>query len=677
MQKVLKILIGTLLFCSGIIPPAKAQAPPLCTGSLGDPVVNITFGAGSNPGPPLKAAATGYSYVTTSCPQDGSYTVTNSTYNCFSNSWHSVPSDHTGNPGGYFMLINASYTPSDFYVDTVHNLCGSTGYEFAAWVMNMMQPSPNCPNNGIRPNITFNIETTTGDTLGSYSTGDINVTSFAIWNQYGLYFSTPPNVSDIVLRMTNHAPGGCGNDLALDDITFRPCGPMVSAGIVDAGGGVLTTLCQDDLALLHFNANVSAGYAAPSYQWQISLDSGTTWTDIPGQNGVAYTRQPTPAPGLYEYRLTVGAGTNIVLTNCRISSNVLKVLVNAKPATAFTVKNQSPLCSNDSITITDGTTLAFGKITETDVYWDYLRDPTIKTTDVSGATGQSYFHLYPPFGTPATEDFQVLYVCYSGPGCLNETSQTITLVASPQVKFDTVAAVCEEVPPFTITQAQEISGFAGSGFYSGKGITAEGLFDPRAAAPGADTISYTFNATNGCSATAGQTVTVHPQPKADTGPDTYVLEGGFVTLGNSAAATAGLSFTWTPDSAIDNVHSPDPKVSPHENSTYQLKVVSAFGCSDSATVHVTVLKVPVVPNAFSPNGDGINDVWVIRYLNQYPSADVRVFNRYGQPVFHSSGIYTPWDGRFKGQPLPVATYYYVINAGNGRPLMSGSVTILR
>src|SRR5689334_5692514 len=93
----------------------KAQ---LCSGSLGDPIVNITFGAGPNPGAPLSSAATNYLYTATDCPNDGSYTVRNSTANCFSNSWHTLTSDHTGNPNGYFMVVNASYQPSSFYVDT-------------------------------------------------------------------------------------------------------------------------------------------------------------------------------------------------------------------------------------------------------------------------------------------------------------------------------------------------------------------------------------------------------------------------------------------------------------------------------------------------------------------------------------------------------------------------------
>ena len=93
----------------------KAQ---LCPGSLGDPVVNITFGSGgSNSG---YTATNAYIYTSSFCPNDGLYTITNSTANCFGNTWHTVSSDHTGN--GAFLLVNATLTPGDFFVTTVNNL---------------------------------------------------------------------------------------------------------------------------------------------------------------------------------------------------------------------------------------------------------------------------------------------------------------------------------------------------------------------------------------------------------------------------------------------------------------------------------------------------------------------------------------------------------------------------
>src|SRR6478672_6919706 len=81
----------------------------LCPGSLGDPVVNISFGSGLYFGNPLAAAATSYVFQQSYCPFDGYYSVVNQTSLCYSGTWHTLLQDHTGNENGYFMLVNASY----------------------------------------------------------------------------------------------------------------------------------------------------------------------------------------------------------------------------------------------------------------------------------------------------------------------------------------------------------------------------------------------------------------------------------------------------------------------------------------------------------------------------------------------------------------------------------------
>jgi hypothetical protein len=84
--------------------------------------------------------------------------VNGSTATCFNGTWHTLPEDHTPNDaGGYFMLVNASFIPGDFLVDTVSGLCTHTTYEFAAWVANVLKPGGFC-GNGIDPNLTFSIE---------------------------------------------------------------------------------------------------------------------------------------------------------------------------------------------------------------------------------------------------------------------------------------------------------------------------------------------------------------------------------------------------------------------------------------------------------------------------------------------------------------------------------------
>ena len=155
-----------------------------------------------------------------------------------------------------------------------------------------------------------------------------------------------------------------------------------------------------------------------------------------------------------------------------------------------------------------------------------------------------------------------------------------------------------------------------------------------------------------------------------------MLEGGFVQIIGKGTGN-GISVLWSPATGLDNTKILTPKASPVEDITYTLTVTSAANCVDSDAVFVKVLKKPKIPNAFTPNGDGINDTWVIEHLESYPGAVVEVFNRYGKQVYRSVNYSNPWNGTLNGNPLPVATYYWVINPKNGRAPLAGSVTIIR
>lgn len=86
----------------------------------------------------------------------------------------------------------------------------------------------------------------------------------------------------------------------------------------------------------------------------------------------------------------------------------------------------------------------------------------------------------------------------------------------------------------------------------------------------------------------------------------------------------------------------------------------------------------IIPNVFTPNGDELNDIWAIKNISYYPQSVVHIFNRWGSLIYSSSdGYQHPWDGTFNGINLPVATYYYVIDLHNCKPLYAGYVAIIR
>jgi len=369
----------------------------ICNGSLGDPAVNITFGSGGGTGnfPPPG----GYTYTSSICPNDGYYTVTNSTNSCFGNTWHTVSSDHTGN--GNFLLVNASFTPGDFFVTTVTDLCPNTTYEFAAWILNVMKPIVS-----IRPAIVFKIETPSGNVLASYQTGDIDVSGGPVWKQYGFFFTTPPDNANIVLRISNSAPGGYGNDLALDDITFRPCGSKITADIV----GITTdtiNVCEGNSDVYTFSGTASSAYLNPVYHWQLSNDRGVTWNDIPGAVTLSYTRNPT-GPGNYWYRLTVVDATVAGIPSCRIASDILVINVHAKP-----VVSAGP----DRIMLTGSSAELFGKAEGENLVYSWSPNSFISDIKV----------LTPVVIPPGDMDYTLSAV--SSFGCASEDHVLVKVVA--------------------------------------------------------------------------------------------------------------------------------------------------------------------------------------------------------------------------------------------------------
>ena len=111
-----------------------------------------------------------------------------------------------------------------------------------------------------------------------------------------------------------------------------------------------------------------------------------------------------------------------------------------------------------------------------------------------------------------------------------------------------------------------------------------------------------------------------------------------------------------------------------------LYVTNDIGCIDSIS-HAFYKVIPdlvlEIPNAFSPNGDGINDRWNIDGLKARPNATTEVYNRYGQIVYKSNGYTLGWDGTRNGQLLPSGTYYYVIKPAPGEKAYTGWVALLR
>lgn len=396
-------------------------------------------------------------------------------------------------------------------------------------------------------------------------------------------------------------------------------------------------------------------------QWKWNFGDGTTANRSDNNSfGVTYASAQT-----YTVSLQV-----ITDSGCVSTVNTQTVKVNPLPKPAFTLPK---ICLPDGNgQFTDQSTIADGSQALFSYLWNF-GDPFNNTAAVIKNPSHRY---------SATGPYPVQLKLVSKDGCTDSLTQLLNTIY-PQPKAAFIANPSEACMGDTIRFVDKGNGItsdAVSWNWSLAGGDVSALQNPlkKFTDSGTFTISYYFFNQQGCvSDTAVQQVVIDPYPKLKLPSKINVLEGGTATLRPLFVYGTDLKYLWTPVTYLSSATDSIPKSTPQTDITYNLVLTGKGGCSVSDSVFVKVLLNIDVPNAFSPNGDGINDTWKIKYLESYPGATIEVYDRYGQIVFRSQGYDTEWDGTYNGKPLPVATYYYVINPKNGRKIVTGSVTIIK
>lgn len=664
---ILLVLIHTALYGQSV--------PETCQGSLGDPIVNIDFGSGPGFGPPLEAGVTTYFYVPQIIEHDGQYTLA-SNVNQAKPDWH-VMEDHTpGDENGYMLVVNASNEPGEFYRRQV-TVCQNTDFEFSAWIINANTPET-CAGHAKRPNVLFRIEDLHGNRIDEVATGDIEPTAIPEWKQYGFTFNTGDE-TDFYLVMINNNPGGCGNDLAIDDITFRACGPGLTVTAEGLTADGMLYACPG--ATLDLESSISAGFDTPLYQWQVRPDDHSGWMDLPGEMSSSLRGVPTDASR--QYRIVAANNpANLSSEFCRVVSSPARITVvpplsvNRQPEDIAACLNETPFFEVQ----------ASGGYPAPDYRWEVSRDPAGPwAAALPAQTGTPSNRYYPPTDSPG-EYYYRCRLTTPALGCAPLHTRAAKLTVLPPVVTLNlpVRSLCADDAPLLLEGGLPLAeGNDHPGVYLGPGVSG-GYFDPRAAGgPGTYEITYTLRNTSGCQYLATDRITVHPAALAEAGPDKKMLEGTHVQLDGTARLSGmddgngDFGFSWSPATSLDDPAVPNPRASPPESLTYTLTVTTPNGCTATDTVRVQVLEKLVIPSAFTPNQDGVNDTWEIQGIAGYPNASINVFNRWGRLVFHSRGYPLAWDGTAGGIPLPPGVYYYLIDPGIFLAPISGSLSIIR
>lgn len=281
--------------------------------------------------------------------------------------------------------------------------------------------------------------------------------------------------------------------------------------------------------------------------------------------------------------------------------------------------------------------------------------PLTPTFVWSPASGLSNPNVANPVANPSQTTTYVLTADFPG-GCVK--SDTITInpqqvdytVSNDTLICDNGAAILTVVSNDSIVW-QNIPGLS---CYDCKTPTAN---------PQANT-AYYFNVITpgGCNVVDSVVVNVTTVDASVVYNDTLVDQGTAIQLfSDGSGGNGSFTFSWLPATNLDNATAQNPTATPIENTLYVVTVSSA-GCSDTASVNVrvNVIESPIaMPNVFSPNGDGRNDLFYPVFSNDKLATvkEFRIYNRWGQ-VVHNSNL--GWDGNFQSKEQPAGTYTYYI-----------------
>jgi len=604
---------------------AEAQLG-FCPGESGDAIFNEDFGSGIVNGPALPAGVTSYSFLNFG-PDDGEYTITSSTAQ---NPGWWITGDHTGNANGKMLLVNASFNPGLFYRTPISGLCENTPYEFSAWILNILRGVNNaCAGSEVPVEVRFEIwDATDTNLLASGAMAPQFAGNAVNWVQYGLTFTTSAGQNGVILKMINQGRGGCGNDLAIDDIAFRTCGDATS--VATPNGMTSLLQCVNDAAqsfTLNANATVSV-FSTPAYQWQTSTD-GITFNDIAGATNATFTTGLLTTDVFYRVKVAEDA-VNLTNSQCVNFSDpwAFKLITVAAPVA---INTNVVACGN-----------AAGDL-------EVIVNTGDTVTWFAGPTGGSFIATGTTFSTatPGTYYAQAVNAqinCNSA----TRTAITFTQAAVPQVANDNFE-ICPE------TAVSLDSGFTGGTYLWSTGETTQTI---NVNAAGNYTCTVTNNA--GCEAVASFVVTLIELPiiaSIDAVGDELTIT--VANAGDFRYSIDGFNYQ---DSPVFNINGLLEVV---------VRVRNVLGCDP---VRERFLRV-AIPAFFTPNNDGFNDRWEINGIAQFPGARIEIFDRHGKLLAFLNEAVAGWDGLYNNQPMPSSDYWYRLFYNN--QMLSGHFTLKR
>ena len=406
----------------------------------------------------------------------------------------------------------------------------------------------------------------------------------------------------------------------------------------NAEAGPDKSICTNEPTLIGGSPSATSGTAPYTFSWSPATGLSSASVSNPMANPNASTT----------YTLTV--------TDANGCSSTDVVTITTKQAPLVDAGPDKAVCIGESVQI-GGSPSGFGTGAVT-FNWN-------PSAGLSSASDPN------PIATPNVTRTYVLTVS-DATGCSAKDTVVVTVNPKPNVSIAGLDSFyCVDDPIVSVT------GIPAGGTFAGPGIVGSN-FDPALAAPGWHTISYVYTDQNGCTNEFKFQVRVYELPVVSAGPDKTIPIGGSTTI--DATGPNNVTYHWEPAAGLNDQNIKNPIASPTVTTTYTLTVEGTGGClsDDEVTIFVDFNVAINPPNTFTPNGDNINDTWIIPMFDFFPENRVEVFNRWGQTVFERDD-YSNADA-WTGDDLPEGTYFFLItidHPSQGNRVHKGTITIIR
>ena len=519
---------------------------------------------------------------------------------------------------------------------------------------------------------------TPGGSIASVS--GLNCTSTSGYtNKIKITFSSPLPNGDYSLHAQTGTDGNtllglCNSPLALpDSLNFH------------VGLDPIAFLSMDSPACQHLKINLNTPAACNSIAANgsdftivgpsaVSIASATGTGCTPGgfTSAVELTLSaPIAVDGLYKVRAQIGSDANTLIDSCgRILLPMTEI--------PFTVNSFNDIlqAGPDTIICNMGSTVDLYAVNNGPPPpggFNYSWSPTTGISNPNSASTQVVL--------PAIRSYYVLTTIDAN-GCYLRDSVTITVSPFHGELNPTKAEVCIGDPLPLLA-----SGGTHYNWYDNPSMTGTPATlncttcpDPKALPPLGVTNYYVLITTDvGCKDTIKAEVTVNPKPVIESLPaDTTIKYGESIVL----HAFGGTFYSWSPVSTLSDGYVASPRATPRETTAYEVTGVNEYGCMalDTSIVRIDFRSPVLVPNAFSPNGDGLNDVFGVANFKFQKLLEFRVFDRWGKQVFETTNPARGWDGTIDGKAASSDVYYYYIRLGYGDDYVEtfkGDVTLIR